>query len=207
MIVLFLFLNSIPFIRYLRRSAKKKRCHGDNNVALETTFWCVALRKSCLRISYTCAVEVHSTHDRVKISYSQLFYIAYVQSVLWPINLVATSCRAQALITRSDFLQAVDVCSTQGYCDEAMVRWACLGLEEQSQYCPRALLLQYSQCIVGPALQPSTIKSYSIYMIPPQPSYDIIKNVSEIGCARIANSFVSTLSRATYSTRPGSLVG
>jgi len=35
----------MPFIRYLHRSDEKKRCHGDNNVALVTTFWCVALRK------------------------------------------------------------------------------------------------------------------------------------------------------------------
>ncbi len=60
MIVLFLFLNSIPFIRYLRRSAEKKRCHGDNNVALETTFWCVALRKSCLRV---CSRSTHDTRS------------------------------------------------------------------------------------------------------------------------------------------------
>ncbi len=66
MIVSFLFLKSMSFIRYLHRSEEKKRRHGDNNVALETTFW--------LRRSYTCAVELHnSTHDWVKFSYSRLF--------------------------------------------------------------------------------------------------------------------------------------
>jgi len=77
MIVSFLFLKSMSFIRYLHRSEEKKRRHGDNNVALETTFWCVALRKSCPRRSYTCAVELHnSTHDWVKFSYSSKSYIA-----------------------------------------------------------------------------------------------------------------------------------
>jgi len=47
-IVLFLFSNSMLFIRYLRRSEEKKRCHGDNNVALEATVWCIALQKWCL---------------------------------------------------------------------------------------------------------------------------------------------------------------
>jgi len=55
----------MPFIRYLHRSEEKKCCHGDNDVALATTFWCVALQKWCLRTSYTCAVAVLSTHDWV----------------------------------------------------------------------------------------------------------------------------------------------
>ena len=73
-IVLFLFSNSMPFIRYLRRSEEKKRCHGDNNVALEATVWCVALQKWSLCISHTCAVEVLSTHDWVMNFYSRLLW-------------------------------------------------------------------------------------------------------------------------------------
>jgi len=89
MIVLFLSSNSMPFIRYLRRSEEKKRCHGDNNVALVTTFWCVALRKWCLRISYTCAVSVLSTHDWVEnlLQPTVVHHNLRYKSVLWPINL------------------------------------------------------------------------------------------------------------------------
>jgi len=48
----------MPFKRYWRRSEKKKGCHGDNNVVSEATFWCVALQKHRLRISYTFDVDV-----------------------------------------------------------------------------------------------------------------------------------------------------
>jgi len=58
MIALFLCLNSVPFKSYWRRSEGGKRCHVDNNVVSETTFWCIALQRRRLRISYTFDVDV-----------------------------------------------------------------------------------------------------------------------------------------------------
>jgi len=66
MLVLFLCLKSMPFKRYWHRSEGDKRCHVDNNVVSVTTFWCIALQKHCLRVSYTFDVDVLKMRNLVE---------------------------------------------------------------------------------------------------------------------------------------------
>jgi len=61
MTMLFLCLNSMPVKRYWHRSDGEKRCHVDNIVVSWTAFWCIALQKHSLRMSYTFDVDVLKT--------------------------------------------------------------------------------------------------------------------------------------------------